>query len=151
MDSQDVISAVARHADLRADLSILDAGTSEDFAQAILERAPNAHLVVLEKTAPRKEIARAQHIASSIETCAFETERFDVIVSRHASPDILADHWRTLKTNGLLILEAPHMAADVEFDVIEQSGFIVARKCLPNAQIISFAEFAERARLRRAA
>jgi SAM-dependent methyltransferase len=125
------MKALARHADLNASMSVLDVGSNRgSFVRAFVNAAPNATVLALE---PDERVAdsckgldRTDLMVSRIEAAALESERFDVIHSCHtiehlAHPqDVLADHWRTLKPGGLLVLDAPNIAHLDESDIIEE-------------------------------
>jgi SAM-dependent methyltransferase len=125
------IESLARHVDLNGEIALLDVGSNRgSFVRAFLEAAPNARLVAVE---PDERVARScqDHervdlIESRIEDVPFETGRFDIIHSCHtlehlAHPaHILADHWRTLNDNGLLIVDVPNIALIGAEDIIEE-------------------------------
>jgi SAM-dependent methyltransferase len=125
------IRALGRHANFDGELSLLDVGSNRgSFVRAFLEAASDARVVALE---PDERVAdacanldRTELVVSRIEDAALENERFDVVHSCHtiehlAHPqDVLADHWRTLKTGGLLVLDAPNIAMLDEGDIIEE-------------------------------
>ena len=125
------MKALSRHADFNAELSLLDVGSNRgSFVRAFLEAAPNAQVMALE---PDERVAdscrgldRTGLIPARIEDAALETGRFDIIHSCHtiehlAHPQaVLADHWRTLKTGGLLLIDAPNIAILDEDDIVEE-------------------------------
>jgi SAM-dependent methyltransferase len=126
-----VLDAICRHADLSKPLSLLDVGSNRgSFARAFLETAPEARLVAVE---PDERVAhacagmeRTELIPSRIESAPLETGRFDIVHSCHtiehlADPArVLADHWRTLKPDGLLVIDAPNIAFLGTNDVVEE-------------------------------
>ena len=123
------IDAVRRHID--GAFSLLDVGSNRgSFAKALLETAPEAEIVAVE---PDERVAqscagmpRTELTVSRIEDAALETARFDVVHSCHtvehlAHPaEVLRDHHRTLKTDGLLILDAPNIQLIGADDVVEE-------------------------------
>ena len=129
--TQAALAALKRHADLTADLTLLDVGSNRgSFARAFLAAAPNASIVAVE---PDERVAgscaaleRCEIVQSRIEDTAIESGRFDIVHSCHtiehlADPArILADHWRTLKPGGLLVLDAPNIAIIGAEDIVEE-------------------------------
>jgi len=125
------LDALARHIDLNADLTLLDVGSNRgSFAKAFLDTAPNAHITAVE---PDERVAqscgtleRTELIPARIEDAALETARFDIVHSCHtiehlAHPArVLADHWRVLKSNGILVVDAPNIALLAAEDVVEE-------------------------------
>ncbi len=125
------LDALAQHANLDADLALLDVGSNRgSFAKAFLAAAPNAHIVAVE---PDERVAqtcgtleRTELIESRIEDAALESDRFDIVHSCHtiehlAHPArVLADHWRVLKDGGLLIVDAPNIALLGIDDIVEE-------------------------------
>jgi 2-polyprenyl-3-methyl-5-hydroxy-6-metoxy-1,4-benzoquinol methylase len=125
------LEALARHADLNADMELLDVGSSRaSFARKFLEAAPKANVVAVE---PDERVAqssqgleRTELLNSRIEDAPLETGRFDLVHSCHtiehlAHPTrVLADHWRVLKDEGLLIVDAPNAAILGAADVVEE-------------------------------
>ena len=73
-----------------------------------------------------RELARTELINARIEDVPLETGRFDIIHSCHtiehlAHPaHVLADHWRVLKDDGILILDAPNTAILGSSDIVEE-------------------------------
>ena len=125
------LTALRRHADLDSELSILDVGSNRgSFARALLEHAPLARIVAVEPdervAESCKGLERTELVAARIEDAALESGRFDVVHSCHtiehlAEPArVLADHWRTLKPGGLLILDAPNLAILDADDIVEE-------------------------------
>ncbi len=125
------LDAIARHADLGAETSLLDVGSNRaSFARAFLEAAPNARLVAVEPdervAQSCRDLQRAELIVARIEDVALESGRFDIVHSCHtiehlADPArVLADHWRTLRANGLLVIDAPNIAILGAADIVEE-------------------------------
>lgn len=126
-----VLEAVSKHIDLNGDFTILDVGSNRgSFAKAFLDAAPQAQLVAVE---PDERVAdscrdldRTELISARIEDVALETGRFDLIHSCHTIEHLahpahaLADHWRTLKNGGILILDAPNIALIGADDIVEE-------------------------------
>jgi SAM-dependent methyltransferase len=129
--TQIAVEALRRHADFTTDFTLLDVGSNRgSFARAFLDAAPNAHLIALE---PDERVAtscaglpRTQLIEQRIENAALETGRFDAIHSCHTIEHLihpartLADHHRTLKDGGILVLDAPNTALLAVDDVVEE-------------------------------
>lgn len=125
------MNALARHADLNSPLALLDVGSNRgSFVRAFLNAAPAAQVLAVE---PDERVVdsctnldRTHTVCSRIEDAPLESERFDVIHSCHtiehlAHPqEVLADHWRTLKAGGLLVLDAPNIAILDECDMVEE-------------------------------
>jgi SAM-dependent methyltransferase len=126
-----MLETLGRHVDLNSDLSLLDVGSNRgSFAKAFLDATPNSQIVAVE---PDERVVnscagleRTELVASRIENTALETERFDVVHTCHtiehlAHPArVLADHWRVLKHNGILVLDAPNIALLGVEDVVEE-------------------------------
>jgi SAM-dependent methyltransferase len=125
------LSLLERHVNFSSAMSVLDVGSNRgSFVRAFLESAHAAHVVALE---PDERVAsscagldRVELINDRIENVALETNRFDIIHSCHtiehlADPArVLADHWRTLKPGGLLLLDAPNIAFLGADDIVEE-------------------------------
>ncbi len=125
------MEALARHADFGRDLDLLDVGSNRGrFANAFLTAAPNAHLVAVE---PDERVAnscrdldRTELIVARIEDVPLETARFDIVHSCHTIEHLahpsraLADHWRTLKEGGLLVIDAPNIDILGADDIVEE-------------------------------
>ncbi len=129
--TQVALEAIARHADLNSDIALLDVGSNRaSFARKFLEAAPNATIVAVEPDERvadcAQELARTELINARIEDVPLETGRFDIVHSCHtiehlAHPaHVLADHWRVLKDDGLLILDAPNTAILGSSDIVEE-------------------------------
>ncbi|HEY2032368.1 MAG TPA: class I SAM-dependent methyltransferase [Rhizomicrobium sp.] len=125
------MKALARHADFNSEISLLDVGSNRgSFVKAFLDAVPNAQILALEPDErvvdSCRDLERTDIVCARIENAALESERFDIVHSCHtiehlAHPqDVLADHWRTLKTGGLLVLDAPNIAILDEGDIIEE-------------------------------
>jgi SAM-dependent methyltransferase len=125
------LEVLGRHADLNADIALLDVGSNRaSFVLKLLETAPRASIVAVEpdeRVAQSSQgLARTELINARIEDVPLETGRFDIVHSCHtiehlAHPArILADHWRVLKDEGLLILDAPNSAILGVSDVVEE-------------------------------
>ncbi|MBV9541455.1 MAG: class I SAM-dependent methyltransferase [Alphaproteobacteria bacterium] len=129
--TQIALDAVKAHVDVTREFTLLDVGSNRgSFARAFLAAAPNAHLVAVE---PDERVAascagmpRTQLVQARIEAVALETRRFDVIHSCHTIEHLahpmhtLADHHRTLKDGGILVLDAPNTALLGSDDIIEE-------------------------------
>jgi len=129
--TQVALEAIARHADLNSDIALLDVGSNRaSFARKFLEAAPAATIVAVEPDERvahcARDLARTELINARIEDVPLETSRFDIIHSCHtiehlAHPaHVLADHWRVLKDDGLLILDAPNTAILGSSDIVEE-------------------------------
>lgn len=124
------LSILRTRTDFGRTLSVLDVGSNRgSFARAILAEAPKARLTCVE---PDERVAqscaneRVESICARIEDTSFPDEAFDVIHSCHTiehlkSPnEVLAEHWRTLKPGGLLIVDAPNVALLSSDDILEE-------------------------------
>jgi SAM-dependent methyltransferase len=125
------LSLARSHADFHRALNVLDVGSNRgSFARALLAVAPAARLTCVE---PDERVAklcarldRAELMLARIEDAKFPAEYFDIIHSCHtiehlASPTAtLADHWRTLQPDGLLVLDAPNIALIGGDDIVEE-------------------------------
>src|SRR5688572_635616 len=107
------LALLRMRADLDKPLHVLDVGSNRGaFARALAAAAPGARLTCVEPdervAASCADIERAETVCARIEHTRFPDETFDVIHSCHTiehlrSPAaVLAEHWRTLKPNGLL-------------------------------------------------
>jgi SAM-dependent methyltransferase len=125
------LATLKRHADLSSDLALLDVGSNRgSFVRAFLDAAPGAQIVAIEpdeRVAPScATLERCELVQARIEDVALETGRFDIVHSCHtiehlADPArVLADHWRTLKPGGLLVLDAPNIAIIGAEDIVEE-------------------------------
>ncbi|HEY4125202.1 MAG TPA: class I SAM-dependent methyltransferase [Rhizomicrobium sp.] len=126
-----VLDAIRRHTDLSAQISLLDVGSNRgSFARAFLDAAPQARFTAVE---PDERVVnscadfeRTELIHARIEAAHLGANRFDIVHSCHtiehlADPAaVLADHWRTLKRDGLLIIDAPSIAFLGSDDVVEE-------------------------------
>ncbi|HYM17633.1 MAG TPA: class I SAM-dependent methyltransferase [Micropepsaceae bacterium] len=118
-------------ADFERPLSVLDVGSNRGaFARAFLESAPAALLTCVE---PDERVAtscaslrRTELMQVRIEETRFPDEAFDIIHSCHtiehlASPTkTLAEHWRSLKPGGLLVVDVPNTALLGAEDILEE-------------------------------
>jgi len=125
------LDTLAQHTNLDGDIALLDVGSNRgSFAKAFVAAAPLAHIVAVE---PDERVAqscgdleRTELIEARIEDAALESNRFDIVHSCHtiehlAHPaSVLADHWRVLKTGGILVLDAPNIALLGADDVVEE-------------------------------
>ena len=129
--TQIALDALRRHRDFASDFSVLDVGSNRgSFARAFLNAAPEAHLLAVE---PDERVAancaglpRTHLIRERIENVALETRRFDAIHSCHTIEHLihpartLADHHRSLKDGGILVLDAPNTALLASDDIVEE-------------------------------
>jgi SAM-dependent methyltransferase len=125
------LSVIRCRSDVKRPLRLLDVGSNRgSFAKAFLEIAPAAELTAVE---PDERVAdscaglpRTQLIAARIEDTHLPDEHFDVVHSCHtiehlASPAaVLAEHWRTLKPYGLLVIDAPNIDIIGGDDIVEE-------------------------------
>ncbi|HMF27820.1 MAG TPA: class I SAM-dependent methyltransferase, partial [Candidatus Cybelea sp.] len=125
------LALIRKRADLSKPLHALDVGSNRgSFAQAFLGEASVARIACVE---PDERVAdscarleRAELVRARIEDATFPDECFDVIHSCHTiehlkSPRaVLADHWRTLKPGGLLVIDAPNVGLISSPDIIEE-------------------------------
>ncbi len=125
------LALLKRYAVLHEAISLLDVGSNRgSFARAFLEAAPEAHIVAVEPdervAQSSRDLDRTDLMVSRIEDAALESERFDIVHSCHtiehlAQPmNVLIDHWRVLKPNGLLVLDAPNIAIVESDDIVEE-------------------------------
>ena len=125
------LALLRKRARLDQPLRALDVGSNRaSFARAFLAAAPAAQLTSVE---PDERVAdscgslnRAELVPARIEATHFPDECFDIVHSCHTiehlkSPlDVLADHWRTLKPGGLLIVDAPNVGLISSDDIVEE-------------------------------
>jgi SAM-dependent methyltransferase len=125
------LSLLRPRADFSQALNVLDVGSNRgSFARAFLSEAQGAHLTCVE---PDERVAascgtleRAETVCARIEDTRFADESFDIIHSCHTiehlrSPNaVLAEHWRTLKPGGLLVIDAPNVELIASDDIIEE-------------------------------
>ena len=125
------LDALRRNVDLASEFSVLDVGSNRgSFVRALLDLAPLANISAVE---PDERVAsacaglpRTELLEDRIENVALETERFDVVHSCHTIEHLLdpartlADHYRVLRTGGLLILDAPNTALLASDDIVEE-------------------------------
>jgi SAM-dependent methyltransferase len=125
------LSILLTRADLSLPLRVLDVGSNRgSFARALLSEAPHVRLTCVEPdervAASCKNLERTENVIARIEDTRFPDESFDIIHSCHTiehlrSPSaVLADHWRTLKPGGLLIVDAPNVALIASDDILEE-------------------------------
>src|SRR5262245_9983560 len=114
------LAILRARADLKKTLRVLDVGSNRgSFAKAFLAEAPRGHLTCVE---PDERVAgscahieRTESVRARIEDTSLPDVSFDIIHSCHtiehlSSPNaVLADHWRTLKSGGLLVVDAPNL------------------------------------------
>jgi SAM-dependent methyltransferase len=129
--TQIAVEALRRHRDFAAAFDILDVGSNRgSFARAFLNAAPRARLTAVEPdervAASSAGLPRTQLIVQRIEDTALETRRFDAVHSCHTVEHLihpartLADHHRTLKDGGILVLDAPNTALLAADDIVEE-------------------------------
>ncbi len=129
--TQAALALLRRHVDFAGSIDLLDVGSNRgSFARAFLEAAPNASVLAVEpdERVARScaELARCELVEARIEDAPLETCRFDIVHSCHtiehlAEPKrVLADHWRTLKPGGLLLIDAPNIAIIDNDDIVEE-------------------------------
>lgn len=122
---------LALHVDFDAPLNVLDVGSNRGaFARALTQAVPHARVTAVEpdeRVADSvTDLAQVERVRARIEETRFADESFDVVHSCHtiehlASPaTVLADHWRTLKPGGLLIVDAPNLALIGSDDIVEE-------------------------------
>ncbi len=125
------MAALDRHLDLSEEISALDVGSNRgSFACTFLSAAPYATLTAVEPderfASSCAGLARTELLNTRIEDVALETARYDVVHSCHtlehlAHPaHILADHWRVLKPDGLLVVDVPNIALIDSEDIVEE-------------------------------
>jgi len=124
--------AVARtHADFRKPLRGLDVGSNRgSFARAFLTAAPDGRLTCVEPDEHMAQscagLERTTLVHAHIEETMLPPDHFDIIhscqtVEHLASPrTTFADHWRTLKQGGLLVVDAPNIALIGTDDILEE-------------------------------
>jgi SAM-dependent methyltransferase len=129
--TKEAMAALARHTNLVRDLTVLDVGSNRgSFAKALLAAAPNAFIAAVEPDERVSEscagLERTELVQARIEDTALEAARFDIVHSCHtiehlADPmQVLEDHWRVLKPNGLLVIDAPSTAILGVDDIVEE-------------------------------
>lgn len=127
--TKNAVNAVRCHAG--GAISLLDAGSNRgSFARALLKANPEARITAVE---PDERVAqsvaglpRTELIVSRIEDAGLEAGRFDIVHSCHtlehvAHPlAVLRDHHRTLKEDGLLVLDVPNIQLIGGEDMVEE-------------------------------
>jgi SAM-dependent methyltransferase len=125
------LAILRARADLKQNLRVLDVGSNRgSFAKALVAEAPRARLTCVEPdervSASCARIERAESVCARIEDTSFPDESYDIIHSCHTiehlrSPNtVLAEHWRTLKPGGLLLVDAPNIALIASDDILEE-------------------------------
>jgi 2-polyprenyl-3-methyl-5-hydroxy-6-metoxy-1,4-benzoquinol methylase len=107
--SEACISLIRAHADLDSNLRVLDVGSERgSFAQTILAAASEALLTCIE---PGDDI--------SLPDASFDIVHSARALEQRVSPtSTLADYWRALKPDGLLIIDAPNIALIGSDDIV---------------------------------
>jgi len=129
--TQVALDAITRHADMGANLQLLDVGSNRgSFAKAFLDAAPKAQITAIEPderfAASCADMPRTDLIQARIENTTLPPERFDIVHSCHTIEHLaepfaaLKDHARTLKTGGILVLDAPNLALIGGRDILEE-------------------------------
>ncbi len=125
------LSLISCRSDLKRPLRLLDVGSNRgSFAKDFLDLAAAAEVTAVE---PDERVAdscaglpRTQLIKARIEDTELPDSYFDIVHSCHtiehlASPAaVLAEHWRTLKPYGLLVLDAPNIDIIGSDDILEE-------------------------------
>jgi len=125
------LDALARHSDLAAPLRLLDVGSNRgSFVRAFLECAPNAIVTAVEPDErfadSAADLARTELIRARIEHTDLPDCGFDIVHSCHTIEHLaepfaaLKDHWRVLKSGGLLVIDAPNIALIGGEDIAEE-------------------------------
>ncbi len=129
--TREAMAALERHANLARDFTLLDVGSNRgSFAKALLEAAPNAFITAVEPdervAASSAGLPRTELVQARIEDVPLESGRFDVVHSCHTIEHlaypmaVLEDHWRVLKPQGLLVIDAPNTALLNADDIVEE-------------------------------
>jgi len=129
--TQAALAAIKRHNTLDRETSLLDVGSNRgSFVRAFLDSTPHGHVVAVEPdervAASCAGLARVHLVRSRIEDVPLESDRFDIIHSCHTLEHLihpaatLADHYRTLKEGGLLVLDAPNTVLLANEDIVEE-------------------------------
>jgi ubiquinone/menaquinone biosynthesis C-methylase UbiE len=129
--TRQALEAIARHADLRASLAVLDVGSNRgSFARALLDAAPKAALTALEPDERYADssagLERTELVQARTEHTRFDDARFDIVHSCHTIEHLgepfaaLIDHARVLKDGGLLVIDAPNTALLGGEDIVEE-------------------------------
>ena len=129
--TKQALDAIVPFISFDAPLAVLDVGSNRGrFAQAFLDRAPNAKLVAVEPDERYADssaaLPRTFLIQSRIENTQLDDACFDIVHSCHtiehlAQPfESLKDHARVLKDGGLLVIDAPNIALIGGNDIVEE-------------------------------
>ncbi len=105
------LSLIRAHADLDSRLCVLHTGSNRGpFARALLTTAPKAILTSVGPDEDDRPLEAHFDIVYSWRT----------IAQRVSPASALADHWRALKPDGLLIIDAPNIARIGSGDIAEE-------------------------------
>jgi len=105
------LSLIRAHADLDSRLCVLHTGSNRGpFARALLTAAPKAILTSVGPDEDGRLLEAHFDIVYSYRT----------IAQRVSPASTLADHWRALKPDGLLIIDAPDIARIGSDDIAEE-------------------------------
>ena len=129
--TQAAMDALARHARLDDELSLLDVGSNRGrFAAAFLEAAPKAEITAVEPDERYADncagLPRTKLIRARIEDASLADLSFDIVHSCHTIEHLahpfasLKNHARVLKSGGLLVLDAPNIALIGSDDILEE-------------------------------
>jgi SAM-dependent methyltransferase len=129
--TQQVLEAIAAHANLMEPLSLLDVGSNRgSFARAFLEAAPQAALTALEPDErfadSCADLTRTLLVRARTEDTNLPANSFDIVHSCHTIEHLanpfaaLKDHARVLKSGGLLVIDAPNIALIGGEDIVEE-------------------------------
>lgn len=126
----DHMRLLKRYADPAKPFTILDVGANRGaFFTAVLKAFPKAHVTAVEPDERVNAYAadpRLDPVPLRIEETNFAEGKFDLLYSSHTlehlkSPrETLAQHWRVLKPDGLLLLEVPNVALIGTSDIVEE-------------------------------
>jgi SAM-dependent methyltransferase len=125
------LDAIAPFISFDAPLAVLDVGSNRGrFAQAFLDKAPNAKLVAVEPDERYADssaaLPRTFLIQSRIEDTHLEDASFDIVHSCHTIEHLahpfatLKDHARVLKDGGVMVIDAPNIALLGGTDMVEE-------------------------------
>ncbi len=105
------LSLIRAHADLDSRLCVLHTGSNRGpFARALLTAAPKA---ILTSVGPDEHGRLLEAHFDIVYSCR-------TIAQRVSPASALADHWRALKPDGLLIIDAPNIAQIGSGDIAEE-------------------------------